>query len=55
MTELHIGLLAFGGVAVVGVLAYNKWQERKHRQVAEQMLRPSDEDVLLDGEEDAVE
>jgi len=48
MTELHMGLLAFGGVAVVGVLAYNKWQERKHRQVAEQMLRPSDDDVLLD-------
>ncbi|GBG01859.1 hypothetical protein AZSI13_11860 [Azospira sp. I13] len=48
MTELHMGLLAFGGVAVVGVLAYNKWQERKHRQVAEQMLRPTDDDVLLD-------
>lgn len=55
MTELHIGLLAFGGVAVVGVLAYNKWQERKHRQVAEQMLRPSEEDVLLGDEEEAVE
>jgi len=51
MTELHIGLLAFGGVAVVGVLAYNKWQERKHRQVAEQMLRPSDDDVLLEAGE----
>ena len=50
MTELHMGLIGLGAVAVVGVVAYNKWQERKHRQVAEQMLRSNHEDVLLDTE-----
>lgn len=50
MTELHMGLIGLGAVAVVGVVAYNKWQERKHRQVAEQMLRASHDDVLLDEE-----
>lgn len=50
MTELHMGLIGLGAVAVVGVVAYNKWQERKHRQVAEQMLRSNHEDVLLDPE-----
>jgi hypothetical protein len=32
---------------VVGVLAYNKWQEHRHRKVAEQVLQAGQDDVLL--------
>lgn len=48
MTDLQMGLIAFGGVAVLGVLAYNKWQEHKHRKMAEQLLSARQTDVLLD-------
>lgn len=47
MTELQMGLIGLGGAAVVGVLAYNKWQEHKHRKVAEQVLSTRHADVLL--------
>ena len=48
MTDLQIGLIGLGGVAVVGVLAYNKWQEHKHRKLAEQLLNARQADILLD-------
>jgi len=48
MTDLQMGLIGFGGVAVLGVLAYNKWQERKHRKMAEKLLSARQTDVLLD-------
>ncbi|EXI78279.1 MAG: cell division protein ZipA [Candidatus Accumulibacter appositus] len=48
MTDLQMGLIGFGGVAVLGVLAYNKWQERKHRRMAEELLSARQTDVLLD-------
>lgn len=47
MTELQIGLIGLGTAAVVGVLAYNKWQEHRHRKVAEQVIRSNHDDVLL--------
>lgn len=47
MTELQMGLLGLGGVAVVGVLLYNKWQERKHRRVVERMLPARNADALF--------
>ena len=47
MTELQIGLIGLGAVAVVGVLAYNKWQEYRHRKLAEQVLNVRHTDVLL--------
>jgi len=47
VTELQIGLIGLGAAAVVGVLAYNKWQEYRHRRVAEQVMRSDHEDVLL--------
>ena len=31
MTELQMGLIGLGCAAVVGVVAYNKWQEYRHR------------------------
>jgi FtsZ-interacting cell division protein ZipA len=48
MTELQMGLIGLGATAVVGVVAYNKWQERQHRKLAEKMLNAQHEDVLLD-------
>lgn len=50
MTELQLGLIGLGAVAVVGVLAYNKWQEFRHRKLAEQVLNVRHSDVLLDGD-----
>ncbi|MGB4467946.1 MAG: cell division protein ZipA C-terminal FtsZ-binding domain-containing protein [Azovibrio sp.] len=47
MNELQMGLLALGGVAVLGVFGYNKWQERRHRQVVERVFQQPGEDVLL--------
>lgn len=47
MTELQLGLIGLGGVAVVGVFAYNKWQEYRHRKLAEAVFKPQHEDVLL--------
>jgi hypothetical protein len=32
---------------VAGVFAYNKWQEYRHRKVAESVLQPQHDDVLL--------
>lgn len=53
MTELQMGMIGFGVVAVVGVVGYNKWQEHRHRKMAEAMLAPREDDVLL-GAGDAV-
>lgn len=47
MTELQMGLIGLGAAAVVGVFAYNKWQEHRHRKLAEKVLKPHHEDVLL--------
>jgi hypothetical protein len=48
MTDLQMGLIGLGGAAVLGVLAYNKWQEHKHRKLAEALLSARQADVLLD-------
>lgn len=47
-SELQIGLVALGLAAVVGIIGYNKWQERKHRKHAESTFRSDHRDVLLD-------
>jgi hypothetical protein len=47
MTELQMGLIGLGATAVVGVFAYNKWQELRQRKLAESLLKPHHEDVLL--------
>jgi hypothetical protein len=49
MTELQMGLIGLGLAAVAGVLGYNKWQEYRHRKLAEAVLKPQHEDVLLAG------
>lgn len=50
MTELQMGLIGLGASAVVGVFAYNKWQEYRHRKLAEAVLQPHHDDVLLGAE-----
>ena len=47
MTELQMGLIGLGAFAVVGVIAYNKWQEARQRKLTEQAIRISHPDVLL--------
>jgi hypothetical protein len=47
MTELQMGLMGLGIVAVAGVLAYNKWQETRHRQQIEEMLSVGHPDILF--------
>ncbi|WP_374243708.1 cell division protein ZipA C-terminal FtsZ-binding domain-containing protein [Zoogloea sp.] len=32
ISDLQMGLIGAGGVVVVGIFAFNKWQERKHRK-----------------------
>lgn len=49
MTELQMGLIGLGAAAVVGVFGYNKWQEYRHRKLAEAVFKPEHEDVLLGG------
>ena len=48
MTDLQITLFGAGGVFIVGVFSYNKWQEYRQRKLAEALLKPHHQDVLLD-------
>ncbi len=49
MTELQMGLIGLGAAAVAGVFGYNKWQEYRQRKLAEGLLKPHHDDVLLGG------
>lgn len=49
MTELQMGLIGLGAAAVAGVLGYNKWQEMRQRKLAQAVLKPHHDDVLLGG------
>src|SRR5712672_2251636 len=48
MTDLQIGLLVLGVAAVVGVVAYNRVQERVVRREAQRAFGSSHADALLD-------
>jgi FtsZ-interacting cell division protein ZipA len=50
MTELQIGLLAIGALVVLGVLAYNRMQERGARKDTERAFRSAHADALLGDE-----
>ncbi|THF66088.1 ZipA [Pseudothauera nasutitermitis] len=57
-SELQIGLIGAGAAVVVLIIAYNKWQERKHRRNAERAFKSEHRDVLLeprDGTEEGEE
>src|SRR5204863_7499297 len=48
MTDLQLGLLVLGAAAVVGVVAYNRLQERAVRREAQRAFGSGHSDVLLD-------
>ncbi|TVT74156.1 MAG: ZipA [Denitromonas halophila] len=48
ISELQLGLIGAGVAAVVGVLAYNKWQERKAQKHHEKAFRSEHRDVLFE-------
>lgn len=50
MTDLQLGLLIIGALAVVGVVVYNRLQERATQRAAERAFRAQHADALLDGE-----
>ncbi len=47
MTDLQISLMAIGGVIVVGVISYNKWQEYQAKKSVERAFSTSQDDVLM--------
>jgi hypothetical protein len=52
VSDLQLALIGVGAAGVGAVWAYNKWQERKHRQLAERILHGGERaDVLLGAEE----
>lgn len=53
MNEFQASLLLIGAVIVVGVFAYNKWQERQAASTATEMFRSRHPDVLA-GNKDSV-
>jgi len=50
-SELQIALVGLGIAVVAGIIAYNKWQERKHRKHAERAFKSEHRDVLLEPNE----
>ena len=52
MTDLQMSLIAAGGVFIVGVFSYNKWQEYKAKKTVERAFSTDHDDVLMrpDGE-----
>ena len=56
MTDLQITLFGAGGVFIVGVFSYNKWQEYKAKKSVERAFSTDHDDVLMrDGEAPAAE
>lgn len=47
MTDLETGLIAIGGVFLVGVVTYNKWQEYKAKKSVERAFSSDHDDVLM--------
>ncbi|WDZ98165.1 cell division protein ZipA C-terminal FtsZ-binding domain-containing protein [Herbaspirillum sp. WKF16] len=51
MMDLQTSLIVIGGVFVVGVISYNKWQEHKARKTVERAFSSSHDDVLMSPDE----
>ena len=47
MTDLQLSLMAAGGVFIVGVFSYNKWQEHKAKKSVERAFSSDHDDVLM--------
>jgi hypothetical protein len=50
VNELQLGLIAAGVIVVGAVWAYNLWQERQHKKLAEKIFKGGQPDVLLQGQ-----
>lgn len=48
ISEFQQALIAAGAAAVLGVWAYNSWQEYRHRKAAEKIFRDTEQDVLIE-------
>ena len=53
MTDLQTSLIIIGGVILVGVISYNKWQEHKTRKSLERAFSADHDDVLMYGDDAA--
>lgn len=51
ISEFQLALTGAGATAVVGVWAYNIWQEYRQRKVADRIFRGTQDDVLIDEQE----
>jgi FtsZ-interacting cell division protein ZipA len=51
MTDLQMSLIAAGGVFIVGVFSYNKWQEHKAKKSVERAFSSDHDDVLMRADE----
>jgi hypothetical protein len=47
MTDFQMSLIAAGGVFIVGVFTYNKWQEHKAKKSVERAFSSEHDDVLM--------
>jgi hypothetical protein len=47
MTDLQLSLIGAGGVFIVGVFSYNKWQEYKAKKSVERAFASDHDDVLM--------
>jgi len=54
MSELQISLAIAGLLIVIGVYAFNRYQERKFRRQSEQDFEGGEEDILLDQSDEEV-
>ncbi|WP_034297460.1 cell division protein ZipA C-terminal FtsZ-binding domain-containing protein [Herbaspirillum sp. RV1423] len=50
MTDLQTSLIIIGGVIVVAVISYNKWQEHKTRKTVERAFSSDHDDVLMNAD-----
>ncbi|MEW6759332.1 MAG: cell division protein ZipA C-terminal FtsZ-binding domain-containing protein [Pseudomonadota bacterium] len=55
MTDLQMSMIAAGGVFVVGVVVYNKWQEYRARKSVERAFASDHDDVLMRSSESELE
>ena len=51
MSDLHLGLVIFGLLVIIGVVTYNWIQERKFRKIAQQRFQAPREDALMKSSE----
>jgi hypothetical protein len=54
MSDLHLSLMGFGLLVIIGVVVYNWIQERRFRKIAQQRFQAPREDVLMTGPDPSI-